>query len=49
MTAAASGCGMAQRPSPCASNTAAYILDEATRSIYLTDSVEGLTIDGVIL
>ena len=26
-----------------------YILDEDTRSIYLTDSVEGLTIDGVIL
>ena len=27
----------------------AYVLDQATRSIYLTDSVDGLTIDGIIL
>jgi len=26
-----------------------YLFDEATRAIYLTDSVDGLTIDGVIL
>ena len=26
----------------------AYVLDEASRSIYLTDSVDGLTIDGII-
>ncbi|WP_348260940.1 hypothetical protein P8935_14230 [Telmatobacter sp. DSM 110680] len=27
----------------------AYVLDQASRSIYLTDSVDGLTIDGIIL
>jgi hypothetical protein len=26
-----------------------YVLDQASRSIYLTDSVDGLTIDGIIL
>lgn len=26
-----------------------YLLDEATRAIYLTDPVDGLTIDGVIV
>jgi len=26
-----------------------YLFDEATRAIYLTDPVDGLTVDGVIL